>query len=758
MSGLPVIIQGLGGRNKIDAPTATWEAAESFLDRATAAGRARLLDADRAAVRPPGRDRRDEPPLPRGAVVGPHAEAAARGAGRAAARSGRARRAARRGRALQPRSRRRARPSRRRCGTRCSSTRSRSPSTQKLPVALDRATSPTSSASRPPTRMLDLALAEDLATEFRWRTESPEWTAAVGEAQRDARMMIGVSDGGAHLARDDGADWSSYFLRSWVLDREVWTLEEGIRQITQIPAALVGLADRGTLAPGGPADLIVFDPETIGPWKKEFVHDLPGGVGRFKAWGRGVQATVVNGEPIVLRGELTGRLPGQVVRPAVTPGGDLGALGLRRRRARRRAAARSGTSSFPRSSAASRPCGAARRPLPLRVRRPHRASACPDAPRRWARRARPHETDAPVAVRGGSEPAPAARRHGRRPHRCRRAVPDVRADDPGRHRARARGRVVPRDQRLGGRVLRARPRAVDRRRDAADDRRRRRARRGAPLRGGARLPRGVAPARALRLAPAAAGRGVRAALVVPRGGERAVRDPSRHERARAVRRARRPLRRLLHPVARRALRDGADARAHHVRRVRDPRTPPGLARRVPRDRRGVGDVVRAPPRRAPRALRLRPRWPHDGAVRLLPSAVLRVGRGGRARPRRRCSPSTPTPSCSRRTTRTPTAPSPGRPPSCCRATSSRRPTSPACCADNARRLYGLDSRHEHRDRATWTLFEAIYGLRATRSTRTARSPTTCSRGSSPPRRVPAAPATPSRGSSSSSPTATSRAS
>ena len=45
------------------------------------------------------------------------------------------------------------------------------------------------------------------------------------------------------------------------------------------------------------------------------MHDLPGGVGRFKAWGKGVHATIVNGVPIVLDGELTGRLPGQVVRP-----------------------------------------------------------------------------------------------------------------------------------------------------------------------------------------------------------------------------------------------------------------------------------------------------------------------------------------------------------------------------------------------------------------------------------------------------------
>src|SRR5215211_4219094 len=113
--------------------------------------------------------------------------------------------------------------------------------------------------------MLDLALAEDLATRFRWRTESPEWTDAVREAQLDTRMIVGVSDGGAHLARDDGADWSSYFLRSWVLDRRVWTLEDGIRQITQIPAALLGLAGRGVIRPGAPAGQMLLILGTVVP-------------------------------------------------------------------------------------------------------------------------------------------------------------------------------------------------------------------------------------------------------------------------------------------------------------------------------------------------------------------------------------------------------------------------------------------------------------------------------------------------------------
>jgi N-acyl-D-amino-acid deacylase len=314
VSGLPVVIQGLGGRNKTDAPTATWEAAQSFLDRATQAGAPvySMLIArpfDRPVVidetnfhylAVPSWDRMLK--LPHDERVALLRDPAARAEMRDAVEH----------------------------YNRDPAEGTTVPPPLWNAVFVDEVAKPEHAKYQsrsireiadelgvaPADALLDLALGEDLATKFRWRTESPEWAAAVGEAQRDARMMIGVSDGGAHLARDDGADWSSYFLRSWVLDRHVWTLEEGIRQITQVPAALVGLGDRGVLRHGAPADLMVFDPETIGPWKKEFVHDLPGGVGRFKAWGKGVQATVVNGVPIVLRGELTGRLPGKVVRPA----------------------------------------------------------------------------------------------------------------------------------------------------------------------------------------------------------------------------------------------------------------------------------------------------------------------------------------------------------------------------------------------------------------------------------------------------------
>lgn len=163
--------------------------------------------------------------------------------------------------------------------------------------------------------VLDLALADDFATRLIWSTNSDEYVQAVSRTQTDPRIIIGTSDGGAHLAKDDQADWSSYFLGTWVRDRKIWSLEEGVRQITQIPAALLGFHDRGMLQVGKWADMMIFDPEEIGPLRKDFVHDLPGGVGRYKAYGRGVHATIVNGQPIVLEGELTGRMPGRIVAP-----------------------------------------------------------------------------------------------------------------------------------------------------------------------------------------------------------------------------------------------------------------------------------------------------------------------------------------------------------------------------------------------------------------------------------------------------------
>lgn len=312
-SGLPIIIQGLGGRNKTDAPTATWGRAVEFLDRATAAGTPiyNILIA-----RPPDRPLTIGPenqiylsvPSWVQMLALPHDE-------RVAALRDPQTRAVLRD-AVENYNRDPA------LGT---TTPPPLWETVYVQHVYDDAHADLQgrtiadiaeqSGVAPADAMLDLALAEDLQTGFRWNWETTVWADAVRVAQQDPRMIIGTSDGGAHLARDDASDWSSWFLRNWVLDREVWSLEEGIRQITHVPASILGLGDRGSLEPGKWGDVFLFDPDRIDAGRKEFVRDLPGGAGRFRAWPEGVHATIVNGVPVIVDGDPTGHLPGRVTSP-----------------------------------------------------------------------------------------------------------------------------------------------------------------------------------------------------------------------------------------------------------------------------------------------------------------------------------------------------------------------------------------------------------------------------------------------------------
>ncbi len=162
--------------------------------------------------------------------------------------------------------------------------------------------------------MCELAVADGLATQFIWNTESLVWAEANAEAQRNPHMIIGTGDGGAHADRDDGAEWSTYYLRAWLLDRQVIPLEEGIRRITHLPAMICGIKNRGLIARGYHADVMLFDPTRIRLGKKELVNDMPGGEPRWQVRPEGVVRVLVNGETIVENGELTGVRPGRVLR------------------------------------------------------------------------------------------------------------------------------------------------------------------------------------------------------------------------------------------------------------------------------------------------------------------------------------------------------------------------------------------------------------------------------------------------------------
>ena len=167
--------------------------------------------------------------------------------------------------------------------------------------------------------LVDLALSEDLETEFLWSTDSPEWRDGTLEASRHPQMLVGTSDGGAHLGRDDGAEFSSYFLRYWVREWGRWELEAAIRELSAVPAAVLGFVDRGLLLPGLAADIVIFDPETVGPDVKAIGEDRIPGQRRWASRPKGIHATIVNGVPIVLDGKIAdeGARPGQVLRPGL---------------------------------------------------------------------------------------------------------------------------------------------------------------------------------------------------------------------------------------------------------------------------------------------------------------------------------------------------------------------------------------------------------------------------------------------------------
>jgi N-acyl-D-aspartate/D-glutamate deacylase len=130
---------------------------------------------------------------------------------------------------------------------------------------------------------------------------------------RDPRAVVGASDAGAHLDMLSTFNFSTTTLAA-IRDHEMMPLEEAVQLITDRQARLYGLRERGRIATGWYADLVVFDPAAIGPGEVTWRNDLPAGAGRLYSAGEGIASVIVNGEEIVRDGELTGANPGTVLR------------------------------------------------------------------------------------------------------------------------------------------------------------------------------------------------------------------------------------------------------------------------------------------------------------------------------------------------------------------------------------------------------------------------------------------------------------
>ncbi len=170
--------------------------------------------------------------------------------------------------------------------------------------------------TKPFDALCDIAIADDLRTSFMpfIPGDDDESWALRAEVWEDPRALVGASDSGAHLDMIDTFTLTTTFLGTAVRERKLLSLESAIQKLTDAPARLYGLRERGRLEPGWHADIVVFDADRIGPGPIHTRSDLPGGASRLYAEAEGIDRVLVNGEEIVRDGELTGARPGRLLR------------------------------------------------------------------------------------------------------------------------------------------------------------------------------------------------------------------------------------------------------------------------------------------------------------------------------------------------------------------------------------------------------------------------------------------------------------
>lgn len=163
--------------------------------------------------------------------------------------------------------------------------------------------------------LLDVVVADELRTGLRPPIgESEADWALRAQVWQDPRAIVGGSDAGAHLDTMCGAIYSTSMLGDGVRARGLLSWERAVQLLSDVPARLYGLRDRGRLAPGGYGDVVVFDPDAIGHGPVRTRNDLPGGASRLYAEAVGVRHVLVNGTEIVREGDFTDARPGRVLR------------------------------------------------------------------------------------------------------------------------------------------------------------------------------------------------------------------------------------------------------------------------------------------------------------------------------------------------------------------------------------------------------------------------------------------------------------
>jgi N-acyl-D-aspartate/D-glutamate deacylase len=164
--------------------------------------------------------------------------------------------------------------------------------------------------------LCDIVVADDLMTGFGFpigEDDDETWKIRM-EVWRDGRAVIGASDAGAHLDFLASFNYATVLLGGPVRERKLMPIEEAVHLLTDVPARLYGLKERGRLQEGWHADVIVIDPETVGSQEVRMRFDLPTGAPRLYGGANGIDHVIVNGIEIVDHGEFTDARPGTLLR------------------------------------------------------------------------------------------------------------------------------------------------------------------------------------------------------------------------------------------------------------------------------------------------------------------------------------------------------------------------------------------------------------------------------------------------------------
>ncbi|HEY6533881.1 MAG TPA: D-aminoacylase [Acidimicrobiales bacterium] len=165
------------------------------------------------------------------------------------------------------------------------------------------------------TALLDIEVADEYRTVL-WPLvqEDDEQYQLVTEIWASDQVVIGGSDAGAHLDRLLASPYPTRLLARMVRERQLVTLERMVQLMTEAPARLYGLKDRGRLAEGAFADIVVFDPTTVASAPVRRAFDLPGDSLRLTADAIGIELVLVNGTETYRAGRPSGELPGTLLR------------------------------------------------------------------------------------------------------------------------------------------------------------------------------------------------------------------------------------------------------------------------------------------------------------------------------------------------------------------------------------------------------------------------------------------------------------